>query len=112
MFPISYSFMDWLAVSLRPKMSYSNLVNPLINEYIQFDNLIQVADKKHFFLLLQLLSFLQSLDASEELIRDQFYFVMTFRIQEFLKFIYSDTEVYNHYQLAKIVQFLKGLQTI
>jgi hypothetical protein len=55
--------MDWLAVSLRPKISHSNLVNPLISEYIQVDNVISVVDKKHLFLLLQLLSFLQSLDA-------------------------------------------------
>ena len=111
-FPISYCFMDWLAVSLRPKISYSKLINPLISEYIQIDNFISVAHKKHFFLLLQLLSFLQSLDAYEEFIREQSYFIITFRVQEFLKFIYSDTEVYNHYQLTKTVQFLKGLQTI
>lgn len=111
-FPISYCFMDWLAVNLRPKITHSNLVNPLISEYIQFDNLISVGDKKLLFLLLQLLSFLQSLDAYEEFIRDQSYFVLTFRVQEFLKFIYSDTEVYNHYQLTKTVQFLKQLQTI
>ena len=37
---------------------------------------------------------------------------MTFHVQEFLKFIYCDTKIYNHYQLTKIVQFLKGLQTI
>ena len=71
-----------------------------------------MAHKKHLFLLLQLLSFLQSLDAYEEFIREQSYFIITFRVQEFLKFIYSDTEVYNHYQLTKTVQFLKGLQTI
>ena len=63
------------------------------SEYIQLDNLMSVAEKKHFFLLLQLLLFLQSLDASEEFIRDQSYFVMTCRAQESLKFIYSDTEV-------------------
>lgn len=113
-FPISYCFMDWLAVSLRPKISHSNLVNPLISEYIQVDNVISVVDKKHLFLLLQLLSFLQSLDAyqEEEFIRDQSYFILTFPVQEFLKFIYSDTEVYNHYQLTKTIQFLKALQTI
>jgi hypothetical protein len=37
---------------------------------------------------------------------------MTFHVQEFLKFIYCDTKIYNRYQLTKIVQFLKGLQTI
>jgi hypothetical protein len=99
-FPISYCFMDWLAVSLKPKISHSNLVNPLISEYIQVDNFISVADKPHLFLLLQLLSFLQPLDAYEEFIREQSYFIITFRVQEFLKFIYSDTEVSNHYQLT------------
>jgi hypothetical protein len=84
----------------------------LISEYIQVDNVISVIDKKHLFLLLQLLSFLQSLDAYEKFIRDQSYFILTFRVQEFLKFIYSDTEVYNHYQFTKTIQFLKGLQTI
>ena len=108
LFPISYCFMDWLAVSLRPKISHSNLANPLISNYILSDNLTTLVQKKDFFLLLQLLSFLQSLDASEEFLRDQSYFVVTFRVQEFLKFIYSDTEVYNHYQLTK----MKGLQTI
>ena len=52
------------------------------------------------------------MNAYEEFIREQCYFILTFRVQEFLKFIYSDTEVYNHYQLIKTVQFLKGLQTI
>jgi hypothetical protein len=111
-FPISYCFMDWLAVSLRPKINHSNLVNPLISDYIQGDNLISVADKKQLFLLLQLLSFLQSLDASQEFIRDQSYFVLTFQVQEFLKFIYPDTEVYNHYRLSKTLQFLRRLQNI
>jgi len=92
-FPISYCFMDWLAVSLSPKISHSNLVNPLISEYIQVDHFIPVADKKYLFLLLQLLSFLQSFDAYEQFIREQSYFIITFRVQEFLKFIYSDTEV-------------------
>ena len=92
-FPISYCLMDWLAATLRPKITHSNLVNPLRSEYIQLDNLMSVAEKKHFFLLLQLLFFLQSLNASEEFIRDQSYFVITCRVQEFLKFIYSDTEV-------------------
>jgi hypothetical protein len=111
-FPIYYCFMDWLAISLRPKISHSNLVNPLISEYIQVDNFISVDHKKHFFILLQFLSFLQSLDAYEKFLVDQSYFIITFRVQEFLKFIYSDTNGYNHYQLTKTVQFLKRLQAI
>ncbi len=51
-FPISYCFMDWLAVSLRPKTSHSNLIKPLRSEYIQVDNFISVTHKKHLFLLL------------------------------------------------------------
>lgn len=42
--------MDWLAVSLRPKISHSNLVNPLISEYIQVDNLISVVDIEGYHL--------------------------------------------------------------
>lgn len=71
-----------------------------------------MAHKKHLFLLLQLLSFLQSLDTYEEFIREQSYFIITFCVQEFFKFLYSDTKVYNHYQVTKTVHFLKGLQTI
>ena len=63
-------------------------------------NFISVADKKHLFILLQLLSFLQSLDAYEEFIRDQSYFIITFRVHlsiQILKFI---------------IIIKKGLQTI
>ena len=44
--------------------------------------------------------------------QEQSYFIITFRAQEFLNFIYSNTKVYNHYQLTITVQFLKGFQTI
>ena len=71
-----------------------------------------MGDKKHLFLLLQLLSVLKFLAAYDEFIQKQSYFIITFCVQEFLKFIYSDTEVYTHYQLTKTVQFLKGPQTM
>ena len=52
------------------------------------------------------------MDAYEKFIGDQSYFILIFHVQEFLKFICSNTEVYNHYQLTKTVQFLKELQII
>nr|YP_009518873.1 hypothetical protein [Boodleopsis pusilla]AYC64826.1 hypothetical protein [Boodleopsis pusilla] len=73
-FPFSYCYMDWLAVRLRP--NNITLRNPLVSEYIQVDNLISVGDKKHFFLLLQLLSFFQSLETYEEFLIDQSYFIL------------------------------------
>ena len=84
-FPISYCFMDWLAVSLSPKISHSNLVNPLISEYIQVDHFIPVADKKYLFLLLQLLSFLQSFDAYERIYTRTVLFYNHFSCSRILK---------------------------
>ena len=66
-FPISYCFMDWLAVSLRPKISHSNLVNPLISEYCSC---------YHFY-------------NYEEFIREQSYFIITFRVQVLLFHTYQ-----------------------
>nr|WPV76514.1 hypothetical protein [Naviculales sp.] len=103
--PLSYSYLDWLVVKLRPIRKQPILPSGLNSDYIQSEIL---ADTRNFVMLLQFLNYAQKLDFEVEYIDQIPYRVVVFRLQDFLQ---VQNKSKNQYQLVKVKKFLKELQT-
>jgi len=61
-------------------------LNSLVSSYLRKDNLNSFVQKKQFFKLIQLLSFLRTLEYSRQFIDDQAYCVIEFAVLDFIGF--------------------------
>ena len=65
-------------------------------------------DRKKFFTLLQFLVYAQTLDYQIDSLKSTRYRLVTFRVQDFLRYT---GETHNYYQLKKLLEFFDELQT-
>ena len=91
------------------KKSETNL-NSLVSSYLRKDCLDSFVQKKQFFKLIQLLSFIRSLEYSKQFINDQVYYVIEFTVMEFISFTGGNAK--STYQRTKALEFLTSLQDI
>ena len=70
----------------------------------------EVELKKQFFKLIQLLSFIRTLEYSRQFINDQAYYVLEFSVMDFISFTGSNTK--STYQRTKALEFLTSLQDL
>ena len=105
LFPLEYSYLDWLILKLRPMRKQKTLPYGLNSDYIQSEIL---ADSRNFVTLIQFLNYVQNLDFEIKYIDQIPYRVVVFRLQDFTQL---QNKSNNQYQLVKIKHFLKELQT-
>ena len=105
LFPLGYSYLDWLVLKLRPMRKQKTLPYGLNSDYIQSEIL---ADSKNFVTLIQFLNYVQNLDFEVKYIDQIPYRVVVFRLQDFIQL---QNKSNNQYQLVKVKHFLKELQT-
>ena len=103
--PLHYSYTDWLVLKLRPIRKQVSLSSGLNSDYIQSDILV---DSRNFVALIQFLNYVQNLDFEIKYIDQIPYRVVVFRLQDFLQF---QNKSNNQYQLVKVKNFFKQLQT-
>jgi len=103
--PLNYFYTDWLVIKLRPIRKQINLQYGLNSDYIQSEIL---ADSRNFVALIQFLNYVQNLDFEIKYIDQIPYRVVVFRLQDFLQ---VQNKSNNQYQLVKVKNFLKELQT-
>lgn len=103
--PLQHSYLDWLVVKLRPIRKQPILPSGLNSDYIQSEIL---ADTRNFVMLIQFLNYAQKLDFEVQYIDQIPYRVVVFRLQDFLQ---VQKKSNNQYQLVKVKQFFKKLQT-
>ena len=89
--------------------SETNL-NSLVSSYLRKDGLDSFVQKKQFFKLIQLLSFIRSLEYLRQFIDDQAYCVMEFAVMDLISFTGGNTK--STYQRTKALKFLTSLQEI
>jgi hypothetical protein len=80
-FILDTCYTDWLQIDLRKIVSNQKsktYLNSLVSSYLRKDSLDSFVQKKQFFKLIQLLSFLQTFEYSRQFIDDQAYCVMEF----------------------------------
>lgn len=85
-------------------------MNSLISSYLRKDWLDSFVQKKQFFKLIQLLSFIRRLEYSKQFINDQVYYVIEFAVMDFLSFTGGNAK--STYQRTKALEFLTSLQDI
>ena len=112
-FVLDTCYTDWLQIGLRKivstKKSETNF-NFLVSSYLRKDCLDSFVQKKQFFKLIQLLSFIRSLEYSKQFIDDQVYYVMEFAVMDFISFTGGNAK--STYQRTKALEFLTSLQDI
>ena len=105
LFPLEYSYLDWLVLKLRPMRKQKTLPYGLNSDYIQSEIL---ADSRNFVTLIQFLNYVQNLDFEIKYIDQIPYRVVVFRLQDFIQL---QNKSNNQYQLVKVKNFFKELQT-
>jgi len=103
--PLHYSYTDWLVLKLRPIRKQVFLPSGLNSDYIQSEILV---DSRSFLALIQFFNYVQNLDFEIKYIDQIPYRVVVFRLQDFLQF---QNKSNNQYQLVKVKNFFKQLQT-
>ena len=103
-------YLDWLRENFRNIRASQQYDNCLITTY--FKNLpLETIEKQEFlYQLLQLLSYIQTLKSSVNWISNENYRVISFQVNEFLEFLGKKKT--NYYQIRKLVDFLKSLQSL
>lgn len=112
--PLNYSYTDWLVIKLRPIRKQSIPQFFLNSEYFQSNHLSILDDRKNFVMLLQFLAYAQHLDFKIDSLGDPpyrtSYRLVSFRIQDFLKFQNPRVKSTNYYQIKKLKNFFNELQ--
>jgi hypothetical protein len=115
LFDIENCYADWLLVNFRivKKLPIQEvLVNSFSLSYLTYKPVhdFDLLEVEFFYRLVQLLNYLKSLEITSKsiLMGDQSYQTFQFPVNDFLKFIGRSKE--NHYQIKKLVMFLKSLQ--
>ena len=115
LFDIESSYTDWLLANFRrvrkppvKEVYLSSLSTSYMTDKFMHD-LVKV---ESFYKLVQLLNYIKSLENSCKSISmgDRTYIIFQFPVNHLLKFMGKSKN--NHYQIKKLVEFLKSLQTI
>jgi hypothetical protein len=102
---------DWLFHRLRPYQHRDSLAFQQSNIYTHYFSqsyFKQYQQKKDFVTLLQLLTFVRSLDYKEKSLTSK-YRQFEFPLRDFLKFKYAGKSVY-HYQIIEVKEFFNALR--
>jgi hypothetical protein len=109
-FEMDSPYTDWLRENFR-KIRYSQVSeNSLIATYLKNIPLETLEKQEFVYKLLQLLSYIQTLESSVNWISNENYRILSFRVSEFLEF--TGKKKTNYYQIRKFVDFLKSLQSL
>jgi hypothetical protein len=76
---LNTDYTDWLAIHLRKIFKNQNSLDSLVKSYLENNNFKSFSEKKHFFKLLQFLSFIRKFKGLKKSIKDQVYYVIEFR---------------------------------
>ena len=112
-FVLDTYYTDWLEIGLRKIVSKQKSEinsNSLVSSYLRKNSLDSFVQKKQFFKLIQLLSFIRTLEYSKQFINDQVYCVIEFSVMDFISFTGSNTK--STYQRTKALEFLTNLQDL
>ena len=115
LFDLESSYCDWLIANFRrirkPPLE-EVLINSLSISYLTEDKVSELADVEFLYRLIQLLNYIKRLKMSSKsvLVDDVTYTSFEFPVNDFLVFIGKPKN--NHYQVKKLVEFLKSLRTI
>ena len=104
---------DWLQIGLRKLVSKQKSEinsNSLVSSYLRKNSLDYFVQKKLFFKLIQLLSFIRTLEYKRQFINDQTYCVVEFFVMDFISFTGSNPT--STYQRTKALEFLTNLQDL
>ena len=115
LFDIDNSYCDWLVANFRQVKKppvQEVLINSLSTSYLTEKSMHALTKVEFFYRLIQLLNYIQCLEGSSKSISmgDRTYVIFQFPVNSFLEFIGKPKT--NHYQVKKLVEFLKSLQTI
>lgn len=109
-FVMDSCYTDWLRESFRKIRSTQTYENCLIATYLRNIPLETLEKQKFVYQLLQLLSYIRTLESSVNWISNENYRMISFRVSEFLEFLGKKKT--NYYQIRKVVYFLKSLQRL
>jgi hypothetical protein len=98
-------YTDWL---IHYSRKTDKPMNSLVTSYLENRSFDSLAEQKQFFKLLQFLSFSRGKPFLLEYIRKQTYYVVEFKISEFMHFMKIENKSY--YQIKKVKEFLQSLQ--
>ena len=112
LFDLESSYTDWLLANFRGVRKPPLEVNSLSTSYLTAKPTDGLAKVEFLYRLIQLLNYIKSLEGSSKssLLMDLTYKTFEFPVNNFLEFIGKPKN--NHYQIKKLVEFLKSLQTI
>ena len=109
-FVMGSCYTDWLRENFRKIRSTQPYDNCLIATYLNTIPLETLEKQKFLYQLLQLLSYIRTLENSVNWISNENYLIIPFRVNEFLEFLGKKKT--NYYQIRKMVDFLKSLQRL
>lgn len=115
LFDLENSYCDWLLANFRrvkkPPVQ-ELLINSLSTSYLTKKPMHELTEVEFFYRLIQLLNYIKCLESSSKSISvgDLTYMTFQFPVNSFLEFIGKPKN--NYYQVKKLVEFLKSLQTI
>lgn len=115
LFDVENSYCDWLLTNFRrvrkPPIQ-EILINSLSTSYLVKKLEHNLAKVKFSYRLIQLLNYIKSLEFESSLISmgDKTYKIFKFPVNHFLEFIGKPKN--NHYQIKKLIKFLKSLQGV
>lgn len=115
LFDIENSYCDWLLANFRrvkkPPVQ-ELLINYLSTSYLTKKPIHGLAEVEFFYRLIQLLNYIKCLESYSKSVSvgDLTYMTFQFPVNSFLEFIGKPKN--NYYQVKKLVEFLKSLQTI
>ena len=108
--PLSYPYMDWLILKLRP-IRKQQIPHVFLNtDYIESKSFSGLVDQKKFVMLLQFFTYAQQLDFKTDFLGSTPYRQVGFRIDNFLKFQNPTIKSTNYYKLKKVRLFFEELQ--
>lgn len=94
-------YTDWLREGFRKIRSTQTHENCLIATYLSTIPLETLAKQKFLYQLLQLLSYIRTLESSVNWISNENYRMISFRVREFLEFLGKKKT--NYSQIRKVV---------
>ena len=109
-FILDSCFTDWLSKYLRRIRDTTEIYPALVGEYLVRSGRFSFADQKWFFQFHQFLTFIKGFKAVEESVNGQVYFVITFRVRDFISFKKGNPNLTDHRE--KTLFFLRSLQKL
>lgn len=99
---LNYPYLDWLLVQLRPLRNQEVTERSVKTDYITIMDPNLLTHHKHFYNLLQFLTYVQDLEYQVGDLGSTSYRQVKFRVRDFLKYT---KESQNYYQLKELLQF-------